>query len=309
MNDQTLTFRSGDLTLAGTLTRPGEPNGTVAVLVSGSGRVDRDSDDRRIALGVARMLAEHLTGLGVSTFRYDKRGVGESDGDYLRTGLHDNVEDAAAAVAAVRAHLGDVAQRVVLVGHSEGAQIGMVLAAREGLLDAAVLLAGAAVTGRAVLEWQAERVSEVLPAVPRALVRLLRIDVAKGQRRKMDKLAATTTDVTRDGPVKVNAKWFREFLAFDPAPVLAAATVPVLAITGTNDIQVDPGDVERMRDLIPTPFEGHVVPGVNHLLRAGDPSPTTYRKQVGMPIDERVLALLTDWFATIADRPTDGAHA
>jgi hypothetical protein len=34
----------------------------------------------------------------VVTLRYDKRGAGESDGDYTRTGLADNLEDARAGL-------------------------------------------------------------------------------------------------------------------------------------------------------------------------------------------------------------------
>ena len=148
----------------------------------------------------------------------------------------------------------------------------------------------------------------------RGLTRLLRIDVAASQGKKMDRLAATTDDVVRQGPVRVNAKWYREFLAFDPAPLLAGATVPVLAVTGSEDVQVDAADIAIMRSLVPTPFEGHVVEGVNHILRAGDPNPTTYRKQVGDPLDARVLEHLTTWLldgpaAAPADVPGNGAHA
>ena len=71
-------------------------------------------------------------------------------------------------------------------------------------------------------------------------MRLLRTDLAKQQRKSLDRLKASTADVTRMQGVRVNAKWFREFLAFDPRPALAAITIPVLTITGDKDLQVDP---------------------------------------------------------------------
>ena len=43
--------------------------------------------------------------------------------------------------------------------------------------------------------------------------------------------------------------------------------VPVLAITGDRDLQVDPDDLDRMRDLVKGPFEALRLPGVTHLLR------------------------------------------
>jgi uncharacterized protein len=45
---------------------------------------------------VTRQVADALAAADVVTLRYDKRGVGASDGDYLRAGLTDNVEDARA---------------------------------------------------------------------------------------------------------------------------------------------------------------------------------------------------------------------
>lgn len=48
-----------------------------------------------------RQVAVRLTAQGCATYRYDKRGVGASGGDYWTTGFHDNV-DAAAALTMLR---------------------------------------------------------------------------------------------------------------------------------------------------------------------------------------------------------------
>ena len=56
--------------------------------------------------------------------------------------------------------------------------------------------------------------------------------------------------------VKLNAKWFHEFMLFDPLAALDQAAVPVLAITGTKDIQVNPADVALMAHAVPTRFTG-----------------------------------------------------
>lgn len=88
-----------------------------------------------------------------------------------------------------------------------------------------------------------------------------------------------------------------EFLAYDPAADLARIKVPVLAITGSNDIQVDPADVQRMVELVPGDSESHIVPGVTHLLRAGSRAQglRTYRQQAETPIDERVTGFICKW--------------
>jgi hypothetical protein len=49
---------------------------------------------------------------------------------------------------------------------------------------------------------------------------------------------------------KLNARWFREFLDYDPAPVFERVQVPVLALTGGHDVQVLPQDAEAIKELV-----------------------------------------------------------
>jgi hypothetical protein len=101
---------------------------------------------------------------------------------------------------------------------------------------------------------------------------------------------------------KLNAKWFREFLAYDPAEDLSRIKVPVLAITGSKDIQVNPEDLKVMAELVQTNFEAHELSDVTHLLRAdpGEPSIATYKQQVKRPVDTRMLQFISDWLGRTA---------
>lgn len=96
---------------------------------------------------------------------------------------------------------------------------------------------------------------------------------------------------------KVGARWLRDFVAYDPAPVLAQITVPVLAITGGHDLQVPPEDVEVVGHLVKGPFEGHVTGDLSHLLRPdpGSVGPRGYRRAVRQPVSPEVLDLITTW--------------
>ena len=59
MPEHHVTFPSGELTLAGTFTTPEAPShGPAVLLVTGSGRVDRDTDMKKMRLGVTRLLAD-----------------------------------------------------------------------------------------------------------------------------------------------------------------------------------------------------------------------------------------------------------
>jgi pimeloyl-ACP methyl ester carboxylesterase len=92
-----------------------------ALVLSGSGRVDRDSNVERphLPLGIAKAIAESLEAVQVSTLRYDKRGVGQSQGDFLTTSLTGNYSDARTGLRRLADHCPD--RPLFAIGHSEGA--------------------------------------------------------------------------------------------------------------------------------------------------------------------------------------------
>ncbi len=299
MPGEDVTFRSSDCTLAGTFLPVPDPVAT-ALLITGSGRTDRNSDakvpGRTLRAGITRAVAEALAGTRVSTLRYDKRGVGASEGDALRAGMADRRADARAA----RAWLADrqPGLPVLAIGHSEGAWYAAELAA-DGLADGAVLLAGGARPGDQVLSWQVGQIVDRLPPLARLIIAITRQDPVATQQRRLARITSSPSDVVRIQGIKMNARWMRDFLAYDPAPVLAKITVPVLAITGGQDIQVPPADVEEAGRLVQGPFEGHVAGDLSHLLR---PDPASrglrdYRRSVRQPVSPELLTLITAWVA------------
>lgn len=308
MTSSEIALRSDGLVLRGTLSTSDARRGPAVLLISGSGPIDRDSNAKRLSINVMRELATHLADNGVGSLRYDKRGVGESDGDYWSAGFHDNVADARAALDVLRARPEVDAERIVVIGHSEGALIASVLAEDEDLAGVA-LLAGAVHNGKEILQWQARQIAPTLPKPVKWLMKLLRQDLVRTQTKRLGRIESSTSDVIRIQFVKLNAKWFREFMAFEPTDALSQAAVPVLAITGAKDIQVDPADVEQMERVVPTSFAGHLVDDVTHLLRSepGPASVRTYKKQARRPIDPRVIELITVWVAgrTLSDDGVD----
>lgn len=306
MTETEISFPSGELLLRGSLAVPDSVPGPGVLLVSGSGPIDRDSNSKRLSLQIMDQIASHLSASGIASLRYDKRGVGESQGNYLSTGFHDNVADARAALDALRSRSEVDPGQVVIVGHSEGALIASELAADEQLAGV-VLLAGSTHNGKHILRWQARQVAPTLPKPVQLLLKLLRQDIEKTQAKRLEQIERSTTDVIRVQLVKLNAKWFRDFMTYEPAEALRRAAVPVLAITGSKDIQVDPADVDSMREAVPTSFSGHVVDDLTHLLRteSGPASLRTYKKQARRPVDQQVLELVTDWMATLAGAGND----
>lgn len=280
--------------LAGTLTLPAGPGPHPAVLcLPGSGKLDRDSNTGRLRMDLGRPLATTLARHGIASFRYDRRGVGATPGDWHAVGFLDNRADAAAAFQALRTHPAVHGRPVAVLGHSEGAVHAMWLAAHAPAA-AAVLLAGYARSGEAAVRWQGGRLAATAPGLLRPLLPALRRVASK----QLARLAATTADTTRVGGVRVNAKWWREQLAYDPRADLGRIRVPVLAVTGAKDVQVDPADLDVIAALVPG-AQTRRVPDLTHLLRRTDGPGTvsTYRKLLRHPVEDDLLSDTAQWLA------------
>jgi pimeloyl-ACP methyl ester carboxylesterase len=293
----------GDPVLAGTLTLPdGEGPFPAVLLASGSGPLDRDSNHKRARFDVGRQLAHALADAGLASLRYDKRGVGETPGDWRTAGLHDNVDDLGRALKSLAARPEVDGDRVVLAGHSEGAILAAALAARGAAVRGVVLLAGSATPGEELLRWQAAQLAPTLPRVVRGLLRLMRTDLEKKVAANHRRIRATTTDVARVDGVRMNARWTREFLDHDPREDLRRIRVPVLAVTGAKDVQARPDDLTAVADLVAGPVETHRMPDLTHTLRRqpGPASLRSYREELRRPVDAELLALVSSWCRRVA---------
>ncbi|WP_225726755.1 MULTISPECIES: alpha/beta hydrolase [unclassified Nocardia] len=290
-----IAFDSEGCRLAGTFAEVPNPI-AAAVLIVGSGPVDRDSNHRGLRFDVTAAIAEALAGVGVSSLRYDKRGVGASTGDYLPTGLAQQLTDARAAVRWLADHAPGVP--LLAIGHSEGSLHAIELAAEHSVSGAGLISCGAR-GGEEVLIWQGEKIFGTLPKWYNAALRVLRVNPLAIQRKRIERIKNSTADVIRIQGVRLNARWLREFIAYDPRPALARIDVPVLALTGGNDLQVPPDDVRVIEGLVKGPFEGHIVGDLSHILRP-DPKPAGprgYRRAVKEPVSAAALGIIAAWAA------------
>jgi pimeloyl-ACP methyl ester carboxylesterase len=293
-------FQSGALRLAGTMLLPGAEGRYPAVLLlPGSGQVDRDENAKKLPINALREIALHLAHQGIATFRYDKRGVGASQGDYWETGFFDRVSDATAALAWLKSQDQVRPDKIFVLGHSEGSGVTMRLAGAGAEVAGIILLTGWARNCEELLIWQAEQVLPGMRGITKWLIDLLHIDVRKSQLKQFEKIKRSKKNWYRQLTVKVNAKWLREFLSYTPAEDLKNIRVPVLAVTGSKDIQVDPAELGIMAKLVKGEYESHELADVTHLLRAdpsaGRPTTATYRAQVQKPVDARLLEIVSAW--------------
>ena len=131
---------NGELVLGGTLHLPaGEPRATV-LMVPGSGPSDRDNDVYFPAIRAG------LLERGIAAASFDKRGVGESTGDWRDTGPAEQAADVAAQLASLRESPGIDPTRLGLFGHSQGGWVVLEVAAADPSVAFVITNSGPGVT-------------------------------------------------------------------------------------------------------------------------------------------------------------------
>lgn len=294
-----LDVMNGDVTLAGTLTRPkGGAAAPAVVLVTGSGPQDRDEDV--FGFKVFATLADALTRQGIAVYRYDDRGVGQSSGSLATSTTEDFAGDALAAVAKLRTMQGIDPKRVGILGHSEGAIAAAIAAAKSPDVAFIVMMAGSAVAGRDVLVQQTRDMATAQGAPPEQVERMVaahraatdavirqadpeertrliralvetQVDALPAeQRAAIGDRRAFVDKTVKGASAQMALPWMAHFLTFDPATALRRVTVPVYAAFGELDMQVPPSLHEApLREALRenTGTTVKVYPGANHLFQ------------------------------------------
>ncbi len=282
----------GGFALAGTLTHPAAAGpAPVVVTITGSGPEDRDEGIPGLPDYVPfRQLADTLARRGIAVLRLDDRGVGASGGTFATATSRDFADDVRAALAYLRARAAerrDVdAQRLALLGHSEGGMIAPMVAADDPGVAALVLLAGPAYTGRRIMTYQMRR---DVPA-----------DASVAPARRDSLLAAA--DRQRDDLLASSA-WNRYFAAYDPLDAARRVRAPVLILQGATDRQVTPEQADTLAAAFRAGGDADVTTRVfadtDHLFLA-DPSgaPSRYAALPSKSVRPEVLGAVADWLST-----------
>ncbi|MEV6098804.1 alpha/beta fold hydrolase [Nocardia sp. NPDC051981] len=306
-----VSFPSGGLTIAGTLTEPntGGPFPTV-VLINGSGANDRNEE--LLGHKPFLLLADTLTRAGYAVLRTDKRGVGKTGGHLDTSSYQDLTDDIGAGIAFLRGRPEIDAKRIGLLGHSEGGNLAPLYTMRpDSGVAFVIMMAGPAVPGSDVLVEQnrliltaqgatAEQIDQQVAfnSTLSALLRSGDLEAAKTYvRQHNDGLPADKklSDAQIDELV---TPYMAALVGYDPAPALSALRVPVLAFYGSKDLQVPAAQNERpARTLLAADPDAtvHVFDGLNHLMQPADKgTPDEYAK-IETTIDPQVLTFVTNW--------------
>lgn len=254
-----------NITLTGTLTIPskGESNHRypAVILISGYGPQNRDAEwyGHKPFL----IIADHLTSRGIAVLRFDDRSFGKSSKEYHSSTSLDFSTDVESAFNFLKTREEVDTMQIGLIGHSDGAMIAPMVAARRTDVGFIVLLAGPGIPGSELMIkrqelWErkaAKSESEIRKSIGQLNGVISIVVNSKNQttlEADLTNFANDTKDQIPDDQVPhgmskdefisqqvelLSSPWFKFFFTYDPKIDLKRVRCPVLALTGDKDVQ------------------------------------------------------------------------
>ena len=298
--DEAVTIPAVGFNLGATLTRPaGAANTTrlpAVVLLAAAGAGDRDG----VLQGVPTLaqLSGAIAEAGMLAVRYDKRGNGQSGGRSESATVSDFAEDVRTVVRWLERRPDVDPKRIAVMGHAEGAWVGLLAASRERRIAAVVSIAGPSTTGaELVLEQQRLTLEQMkLPAEERdkriALQQQIQAAVLTG--KGWDTIPP---QLRKDA----DTPWFQSLLTFDPTKVLDDVRQPLLFVHGALDREIPVEHLERLSNLARKESKSKsvdvvVVRGVNHLLAPAITGEVSeYGTLADRSVSKDITTAVSDW--------------
>ena len=317
-------IKNGDVTLAASLTLPNTgANFPIVVLASGSGAQDRNCD----IMGHKPFLviADHLARNGIGCLRFDDRGTGKSTGVYLRANLQDFASDVSACVHFLKTDDRFVHSPVGIAGHSEGGMHALIAAQRNKEVSFIVELASVGTSGLEVFLNQQydipfkENGDSVLAKWNREFFRgACQIVLAeKKEKVRAEKLNSyldeqyvkAPEEIRKSQPLisfkigvqmLINTEWFRQFSIYEASDYLKKLSIPILAINGGADVQVEPKENNQAfmngfsKKSRPN-SKAVIVMGLNHLMQHCKKCSVTEYGELEETFAPEVMQLMVEW--------------
>jgi hypothetical protein len=269
------------------LTSDVKGSNTVALIIAGSGPTDRNGNNPSMTNNALKMLAEELALVGISSLRYDKRGIGQSKAAGLKEidlRFDHYINDARHWIDYL-VTLNNF-NKIIVIGHSEGSLIGMI-ASQQTNVDKYISLAGAGqpidLTIRAQLKAQPPIVLEQSTPI---LDKLL-----KGE--TVDNVPVFLNALFRPSIQPYMISWFK----YDPRLEIAKLNKPVLIVQGDTDIQVSLTDADNLA-IANNKAKKVVFKNMNHIFKQAtlnrQANLLTY-SQPDLPIKAELIKVISDF--------------
>ena len=231
----------------------------IVLIIAGSGPTDRNGNQPlSLMTNAYRMLAEELQDNDIASLRYDKRGIGASAAagpDEINLRFEDYVDDAAAWIDMLASE--KEYSKIIVLGHSEGALVGMLACQKSGNANGFISLCGSGRTVDALILEQ--------------LGRQLKFQDDTAQKKILESLKCgeTVDDVPKELLTLFRPSvqpYMISWMKYDPAVEIEKLTIPTLIIQGTKDIQISLEDAEILAKAKPDANKT-IIDGMNHVLK------------------------------------------
>jgi alpha-beta hydrolase superfamily lysophospholipase len=255
--------------LFGTLqeSKKNKANSTVALIIAGSGPTDRNGNSSlALQTNCLRMLADSLSAYGISSLRFDKRGVGESADVKLKEAdlrFTTYVEDAAEWAKYLTEN--KKFKNVFVVGHSEGSLIGM-LVCQKVKCAGFISLAGPGRNADELLVEQLQKQNESMAKDAAKILAALRAD------EPVKEVSPMLQSLFRPSVQPYMKSW----ISLNPAEELKKLNIPVQIINGSTDVQVSSKEAQLLSTAMPA-AELKIIEGMSHILKS---APADYQENI-----------------------------
>lgn len=258
--DMVLKTATGDI--YGTLTVADNSKATpVVLIIAGSGPTDRNGNS---ALGVKtnayQMLAQDFAKNGISSLRFDKRGIAQSKAAMTSESdlrFETSIKDATDWISLLKSD--KRFSSVIVLGHSEGSLIGMI-AAGQSKVAKFISIAGVGKPADRILQ---EQLRTKLP-----------MSLLEESNGILDSLKAGKT-VAKVNPSLISIyrpsvqPYMISWIKYDPAKEISKLKIPVMIIQGTTDLQVTVEDAKLLSAARPD-AKLLILENMNHVLKEAE---------------------------------------
>ena len=313
-----------NIRLAGTVTIPeGKGPFPAVILITGSGPQNRDEE--LMGHKPFLVIADYLTRNGIAVLRYDDRGVGKSQGNYLAATSADLATDAEAAFNFLKNEPYINNRLIGFAGHSEGGLIAPIVASTNPEVAFIISLAGPGVSGEEIINRQnldislasgadIKKVKEGI-SVNKKLFDVLKSETDNGKAQEeinntykmiLEKEKLSSDDI--DQRLKelnktfnpISYTWLRYFLSVNPADFWKKVRCPVLALNGEKDLQVAADvNLKAIAKALKSGGNKSVtvvkLPGLNHLFQHCKTGLPSEYGEIDETISPEVLRIMADW--------------
>lgn len=325
-----ISVASGRIMIAGELDKPDSLGKfPVVVLISGSGPQDRDG-----SIGQHKpflVLTQELISMGFAVLRCDDRGAGKTRGAMsalVSTTTEDQAKDVALFLNYLKSRNDIDTLHMGLLGHSEGGIIAPMVAASRHDVAFIVMLAGPAAGGLDANLYQNQLALQRAGLKPNEIKSFqnLHSQILKaiysnpdttGWRMKCDSLVKiwlATKPSKRLKHVVFRGKkqdflevqhtyesflipWWRFFITYQPSADLQKLNIPVLALNGEKDQQVEcRSNTDSIRNWVPN-VTVQCIPGLNHMFQNCTQCGIHESLAMDQTLSPALLEILRTWMA------------